>query len=481
MDSFDLHMHGSYGPTQVSYPEYLWPSSSVWFEALEELDIAKCVDPNDGSNAGGYFLPLNIHPTLQTRADARTAYYDPACEQPNFSVAINAQVTRVIFEDSAAPNGYPPSPYQNISAPVKRKTRKQEQHPLRATAVEFATSPDAPRQTVFAREEVILAAGAIHTPQLLELSGIGAADLLSSLNISSRQDLPGVGNNLQDHAMINLDYRYANISVPTPKTLLTNATFYQAAQEEYMSSRTGPWTAKPSTAVAFPSLQQIIGSNDTSALIALASLADSFSYLPPTHHSPTLLAGYAAQLPLILTALLNASVPSHELLNDNSGGLDVALMRPASRGTVHITSSDPFVPPAINPNWLAHPLDLAIMQRALLFNQRLLTTTSLSQFQPTFDHVPFDPTPSDLDRILRTGVGTEFHASGTAAMMPRELGGVVDSNLTVYGTSNLRVVDASVFPIIPGAHLQAVVYAVAEKAADIIRGRRAQGAVAGYY
>ena len=485
MDSFDPNIHGFRGPTQVSYPEYLWPSSSLWFEALEDLGIPKCVDPNDGSNAGGYFLPLNIHPTQQTRSDARSTYYDPACERPNFNVAVNAQVTRIIFEGDQSSNGTPQTPLQNFSSPVRRHMRrhskKQDTPPRRATAVEFAAGAAAPRQTVFAHQEVILAAGAIHTPQLLELSGIGSAEFLSSLNISVLLNLPGVGNNLQDHAMIHLDYQYQNHTLPTPDTLATNTTFYHAAEQEYLASRTGPWTAKPSTAVAFPSLQQIIGSNDTSSLLALAALDDSFSYLPAFQRTstPDLLAGYAAQLPLILTALSNTSVPSHEILNDNAGALDLALMRPASRGTTHITSPDPFIPPAMNPNWLAHPLDKAVMERAMLFNQALLSTPALSQLQPSFSSIPFDPTPEQLDHILRTGVGTEFHVSGTAAMLPRALGGVVDAELRVYGTRNLRVVDASVFPIIPGAHLQAVVYAVAEKAADLVRGRSAGDGVGG--
>ena len=106
------------------------------------------------------------------------------------------------------------------------------------------------------------------------------------------------------------------------------------------------------------------------------------------------------------------------------------------------------------------------------FNQRLLTTPALAQLQPSWEHVPFDASEETMSDILKRGVGTEYHYSGTCAMMPREMGGLVDANLTVYGTSNLRVIDSSIFPVIPGAHLQAVVYAVAEKAADIIKGNQ---------
>ena len=111
------------------------------------------------------------------------------------------------------------------------------------------------------------------------------------------------------------------------------------------------------------------------------------------------------------------------------------------------------------------------MEHALLFNRRLLDTPQLSSLLPTFsvEGVPYDPTPSQIETLLKQGIGTEYHYSGTAAMLPREMGGVVDSRLIVYGTSNLRVVDSSVFPVIPGGHLMAVVYGVAERAAVLVR------------
>jgi choline dehydrogenase len=468
IDSYDPLLHGFDGPPQVSYPQYLWPQSWAWFEALEDLGVPKATDPNDGVSAGGYFLPTNIHPTNQTRSDARRTYLDPVADRPNLDIATKALVTRIIFSQ-ISPSMQAAYLATARSDPVRRQTASsgpQAPRP-RALGVEIGFGTDLPRQAVFARREIILATGALHTPQILELSGIGDGVSLRRLGIDLIQDLPGVGNHLQDHALIHLSYEYQNPNMTSTNTIAHNKTLWAEAEAEYMASKTGPLTAWPSTAVGFPSMHQITNASYAAYVVALASLDNAASYLPDDT-PPTVMAGYSAQLPYILRALNSSNVPSHEILNDNSGHLDLALLRPLSRGNVHIsTASDPYAQPLVNPNWLAHPLDLVIMQRALDFNQRLLSTPSLSAFEPS---LPFDTATADTAAILRSGIGTEYHYSGTAAMLPRELGGVVDPSLRVYGTEGLRVVDSSVFPLIPGSHLQAAVYAVAEKAADIIKG-----------
>lgn len=290
-------------------------------------------------------------------------------------------------------------------------------------------------------------------------------------------DLAGVGNNLQDHALLRVKYPYQNPAFPNPQWLLTNSTFNSTSAQEYFTSRTGPWTAKPSTAIVFPSLTQITNNTYAHALI-LSAMQDSQRYYSSSHvftndstSRPILQAGYQAQFPPLLQNLMSESTPAYEVLNDNSGGLDIALMRPLSRGTTHITCPDATVDPAINPNWLSHPLDFEIMLRAMEFNQRILDTDSIRALEPSYDQVPANATRVQLEEILQQGINTEYHYSGTCAMMPRGLGGVVDADLNVYGTAGLRVVDTSVYPVVPGAHLQSVAYAVSERAADIIRGR----------
>lgn len=469
IDSWNPKVHGFRGPAQVSYPDYLWPQSWAWFEALEALGIPKTTDPNDGTESGGYFIPLSIDPVNQTRSDARRAYWDPVSNRANLNLAVNAQVTRIVFEADA-----PPYPIGNLTGkpPARGPVTRQRgaRQPMRASGIEIQSSTTSPRQAVYANKEVIIAAGALGTPHLLELSGLGDRSLLASLGIPTRVDLPGVGNNLQDHALIHLSYPYQNTSIVSSTTLLTNATYWAEAEAEYIARKTGPFTAKPSTAVGFPSLAQITNATYVAKVIALADLDNASNYLPFGVPSPVK-AGYSEQLSLLLVSLNESSVPAYEILNDNAGNLDLALMRPLSRGTIHAATNDPFTQPNVNPNWLSHPLDLVIMLRALEFNARLLQTPQLASLQPSFDRIPVNASSSLLEAMLRAGTGTEYHYSGTAAMLPRELGGVVDAKLTVYGTSNLRVVDSSVFPIIPGAHLQAVVYGVAEKAADVIRGR----------
>ncbi|EXJ84859.1 hypothetical protein A1O3_05534 [Capronia epimyces CBS 606.96] len=451
--TFNAAVHGFQGPMQVSYPEYYWPQTVNWFEALNALQIPTSFDPNGGLSAGGYFLPLSIDPSNQTRSDARRAYHDAAAGRPNYHVLTNAQVGRVIFNNDSS----------TATGPGVRRGG------LRAVGVEILGGRGGTTQTVLAGREVIVAAGAIHSAQLLELSGIGTASLLSSLGIPVLQDLPGVGNNLQDHPLIHLSYPYQNASVPTPAWLLNNSTFNTEAEVLYRTSRTGPWTAKPSTALAFPALSQISPDGQYMPLIALAESGDRYY---PSTYDWTLKSGYELQLSLMTPRFLSDSTPAYEILNDNSGGLDLALMRPLSRGTTHITSADPRVNPAVDPRWLVNPFDFNLTLLAMRFNQRILDTPAIQALQPSYPNIRFPPnaTSDQLAVIVRAGIGTEYHYSGTLAMMPRELGGVVDPTLIVYGTDNLRVVDTSVFPVIPGGHLQAVAYAVAEKAADIIRG-----------
>lgn len=432
-------IHGRTGPVQVSYPNFYWPQADNWFEALQSLGIPTSAEPNEGLSAGGYYLPLNIDPESQTRSDARIAYYNPNIGRSNFNVQPNSQATRILFEQGAS---------------------------LTATGVEFAANPSSPRQTAYASREVILSAGAIHSAQLLELSGIGQASILEAVGIEMLQNLPGVGNNLQDHAMIHLDYTYTNPNVLDINDFATNSTFNDESAAEYYSSRTGPWTAKPSCAVAFPSLQQ-----STSDVAGVLSAARSAAHnLPDTYaDEPTLQQGYEEQIDSVLSELASENIPAFENLNNNAGGLDLALMRPLSRGTSHITSTDPFTPPSVDPRWLAHEFDFEVMILAMQLNQRILDTDAIQQLQPSYEQVPYNADVETLSAILRAGIGTEYHYCGTTAMLPLDLGGVVDSDLFVYGTSNLRVVDTGIYPMVPGAHLQAVAFGVAEKAADMIK------------
>jgi choline dehydrogenase len=230
-----------------------------------------------------------------------------------------------------------------------------------------------------------------------------------------------------------------------------------------MATRTGSLTAIPSNALAFPSLPQII--NNTPNLVGAASAGGRYY---PDGYDSTLQAGYEKQLASILTRLIENTTPAFENLNNNAGGLDLSLQHPLSRGTVRIYSSDPFPAPSIDPRWLINPFDRQVMIAAMQLNQQILNTASIQQLMPSYGSISPDATADDLNTILQDSIGTEYYYSGTCAMMLQNLGGVVDANLLVYGTDNVRVVDSSIFPLVPTAHPSAVVYAVAEKVTSSI-------------
>lgn len=177
----------------------------------------------------------------------------------------------------------------------------------------------------------------------------------------------------------------------------------------------------------------------------------------------TVIAGYTAQKASLVQRLAQKTVAAYEIINNNAGSLTVAVMHPFSRGTCYINSPDPFEPPLIDPRWLTNPVDRQVLIEALQFNRQILAAPSMLELQVAQFVPPVDADEAALDQVIDNGIRTEFHPSGTCAMLPLEQGGVVDSSLIVWGTQNLRVVDAGIFPLIPAAHLQAVVYGVAEK------------------
>ena len=459
-----------------------------FFAALTALGSPPASDPNDGMSAGAAFIPTDLDPQNQTRSDARRAYFDPYASRPNFHVITGQLVTRINFAGSRDDQGStaqatagtqngngasaglgndglfgtgssePPSAAGGNPEPGRIKPR-QANGGLRVTGVEFATNAAAPRRKVSATREVIAAAGAVHSAQLLQLSGIGPRPLLERFGINVALDLPGVGNNLQDHFLVGTFYPYNNVST-SPANLTQDPTYNAKARVEYYSSKSGPWTAGSPNALAFPSLPS--GSRLSARILQSAAEQDANAYLVQGL-DPTVIAGYRAQKASLVQSLSSRNNAAWEIINNNIGSLPVAIMHPFTRGTVYINSIEPFNPPIIDPRYGSNPTDLQILVEALKFNRRILASPSMVELSPAQFVPPAEAGDEELLQIIKSGIRTEYHPSGTLAMLPRELGGVVDSRLRVYGTANLRVVDAGIFPLIPAAHLQASVYAVAEK------------------
>ncbi|KAF4833698.1 Dehydrogenase xptC [Colletotrichum tropicale] len=256
---------------------------------------------------------------------------------------------------------------------------------------------------------------------------------------------------------------------------LDNATFDAEQRDLYYAERKGRWTDTIAEAMAFIPLYNFTKADLANDLI-LSIGANSTQYLHDSIDS-TVVAGYEKQTELIASMHSKGSTAAMELLYVDGGRSVVnILMHPLSRGTVSITSSDPFAPPAIDPRYFSHPYDGQVLVESLRFNRELLATEPIEALGAA-ETLPGTTTESDADilNFIKGVTSTEYHYVGTCAMLPKALGGVVDAELKVYGVDGLRVVDASIMPLLPSAHTQATVYAIAEKAADIILGHSVEG------
>lgn len=409
-------------------------------------------DPAAPTQKGAMYLPQGISQWNQSRVDARRARWDPVAGRANFYISTGQHVRRVLFEGGCAASG---------------------DKGARAVGVEASAGRDGSVWTAVAAREVILSAGAIRTPQLLELSGIGGDNILAKAGVQSRISLPGVGNNLQDHMLMHMSAAFNNESYVYPN-IMQNSTINDWARQNYYANRTGPYTFGPPDGNGFFSLPQI--SSRAQEIAQNASQLSDDQYLADGLDE-SVIRGYARQRALLIPALNDSTRAVIEFLQDNGGNTQISNQRPLTRGTVHINNTDPFNYPSLDFRYGSNPIDMAVMLDSLRFNDELFQQPELQILQPVQNDPPHAATDEQLQEFLNRALGTEFHPSCTAAMMPREDGGVVDSSLLVYGTQNLRVVDASIFPILPSAHLESVIYAVAEKAADLIKNSNVDGRI----
>ncbi|KAI1358091.1 hypothetical protein F5Y08DRAFT_351216 [Xylaria arbuscula] len=441
--TWDTSYWGNTSTVHTSWPRFQWPALETQFEAFGDIPGVEFPPDSGSGKAGVYWFPTFMDPEKVERSYARTGHYD-GINRTNLEVITDSKVTKIIMNERVA------------------------------TGVSFEqkTENDTAIITVKANKEVIIAAGAIHSPQILQQSGIGPGELLESAGIDTIVDLPGVGQNFQDHPMVFTSIALQNFSVhPNPTDMYMNQNFSAWAQELWRINKTGPYSLGVGNAAAWLGMPVIAPDTFEDIASKLEDL-DHAALLPKDTH-PTVLAGYKEQMKSMAAAIRspNTAFYNHVITGGASSGTIVDL-HPLSRGTVNINTKDPFKSePVVDYRALTNPVDLDVMLEIIRFTKRYFFETRLREFGPVQLQPPASMTdPEDLKKFLRQNVNPSyFHPVGTCAMLPRELGGVVDEELKVYGVKGLRVVDASVMPVLVGANTCQTTYAIAEKAADLIK------------
>lgn len=457
----DPAIHGKQGPVKNSFSPFRSSFGTAWDPTFETLGIKLNGDPKDGLALGSYHNLLSYEPVNVSRSFAANAYYSPNAKRRNLKILTDALVTKIIF------------------APVTDYSTS-----LVATGLSFTACGK--KHIVNSRREVILSAGTFQSPKLLELSGIGNKSLLDAHGIRVLRDNPNVGQNLQDHLLVPLGFQAAKGEFTTEA--FRDPKIVAAAFETYLVNHTGPFTG--ASASALLSYAQILSSSGRGPVPRPKLAASKLG----GEDTP----GRSEQFKLVLQKLLDPKIASAQELFFNGGenpqfGDNITLLfqtdavtepdsyftmfgileHPFSRGSVHISSIDPTAAPTIDPNYLSHPLDLVVISSIALHLQTVAQTQPLAShlknegtvFQPGYRRL----TEQNVAEQVRATFSSEYHPIGTCAMQPAHKGGVVDERLRVHGTKNLRVVDASIFPLQVQANLQTLVYAVAERAADFMK------------
>jgi choline dehydrogenase-like flavoprotein len=314
--------------------------------------------------------------------------------------------------------------------------------------------------------QVVLSGGVIGSPGILERSGVGNPAIINPLGIATKVNLPSVGENFQDHVGVQFRFQL-NPGLISQDELTQNQSFFNLVLQQWQDSASGFLTEAGHT---FAFLPKQYFMNATEQLEALALFSAPFN---GTGISPTLLAAserlWITDTPFLEIIMVNSFAGATIPAGANFISVFVYTTQPLSRGHVHISSVDPAVHPTLNPQYLQHPFDRFLLRSASKWFRGISKDPAFSAFvSDEYSPGSSVQTDAEWDTWIAEHAGSLFHTTSSCSMLPKRHGGVVDSKLKVYGTTNVRVVDASIAPLLVSAHTQAAAYAIAEKAADIL-------------
>ncbi len=401
----DDPLHGHGGEWRIEPPRVRWEILDAFREAAGEQGIPSCDDFNRGDNFGcGYF---EVNQRRGIRWNASKAFLRRAIERPNLRVLSGAHVERLVLADDGSG---------------------------RVVGVAYRDAGGGDTAVSSARREVVMAAGAVGTPQILELSGIGRPEVLQAAGVPVRVELPGVGENLQDHLQLRTVFKVRNVLTLNK---LANSWWGKARIGlEYLLFQSGPMSMSPSQLGAFAKSDPGQARANVEYHVQPLSL-DKFG--DPLHTFPAFTAS-------------------------------VCNLRPTARGSIHIHSGDSHDAPRIAPNYLSTPEDRQVAADSIRLTRRIVGSRALAKYAPE----EFVPGPQyDSDEALAEAAGnvgtTIFHPVGTCKMGPSsDPMAVVDASLRCRGVPGLRIADASIMPTITSGNTNSPTLMIAERAAALI-------------
>lgn len=423
------------GPIETALIEDPPPHVRAGIPTLEALGLERNLESLNGDNLGAMYQPVTHRLSNHTRSYA--VDYLPRAGA-NLVILPNTTVSRLVLSENGTT----------------------------VTGVELSSG-----KKIRATKEVILSAGSLLSPKILELSGIGRKDILLKAGIEPKVDLPGVGENLQDHLRIQTTYELLP-NITGLDILRYNQT--RAAAELALWQK-GQTSLYQSSGSAYGFLQWPQTTSNTTNLLNLAhSVANKSN--PIDRAKLAFLSDPASRVPDLQVVFGDGYIGTRGYPSNTTAGYGKSyatllggIMHPFARGSVHIRSANASVPPVIDPRYLSNAFDLAATIQAAKFLRQMGSTAPFKDlWVKEYDPGLETQTEAQCEEYVRGEASTFYHPLGTCAMLPREDGGVVDAELKVYGVEGLRVVDASVVPILISGNIQTAVYGVAERGARIV-------------